>query len=204
MRWPALGLAAASAATAGLAGAVAADDERAAPPDPFVVTTPAGMRLAGAPARLDIRHPQGGPVVAELTFSASDPAGRVWNARLLASAETIAKRRLSATISDRPLVAGRASVQTQSGDAEAVFARAGAIRVVLQAGRLTGETSGTSERFAARFEGPFAVSCAVPAAALTGAASSPAEPQGPGALVVDDSLASAPCRPYAALAGPPR
>jgi hypothetical protein len=59
------------------------------------------------------------------------------------------------------------------------------------------------DEHAARFDGPFIVTCAVPgtAAAAEVAPPTPSAGEAPPALMVDDAFESALCRPHATLGG---
>jgi hypothetical protein len=57
------------------------------------------------------------------------------------------------------------------------------------------------DALAAKFEGPFVVTCAVPASSMAGAAPMPSTGGGRASLVVDDKFETALCRPYATLGG---
>ena len=183
---------------------VDSDVERTAPPDQFVVTTKAGMRLTGPAARIDIRHagPAGTPDV-EVFFSASGGSGQTWSVQSVASPDFLETHSLTARVVDGLLGPGKASVQMRPATAESTAATAGLLSLRLSAGRLVGDTSRMSDELAAAFDGPFVVTCAVPASSAVAGAPAPA----PNAqetrptLIVDEKFESALCRPYAALGG---
>lgn len=188
---------------AALAGAAGAAPEAPASPDRLVVVLHGGARWTGAPARLDVRLPDaGGPPRIELAFAAADTEGRQWAVIAEAGPGFDPAREVELQVTDRPLAAGRASVQRQASAGPAERARSGLLRLRLQQGRIRGEAIGVGDRLAARFEGPLAVSCAVPASALAAAPTAPQSSDMPAPLVVDEKFASAACRPYAALAAP--
>ena len=176
--------------------------ERAAAPDTFVVTTAGGTRLAGAAARVDIRYSDAGrePEV-EIAFSASADSGRSWAIQSMAPADFLKTLTLSAGVISGPLARGQASVQLNPQGGAPSFAAGGVLQLRIQGRRMTGETSGTSADFSARFEGPFVVTCAVPAAALAEAAPASSSNDTRLPLVVDEQFESTLCKPYASLAG---
>jgi hypothetical protein len=182
--------------------AVAPDRERAAPPNPFVVTTNAGTTLSGAAARIDIRFTDAAKAPdVEVIFSASGGAGRSWSVVSSASADFLERLSLTARVVDGRIVPGTASVQVRVGDAEDTAASGGLLSFRLYAGRLTGEASRMADEFAARFEGPFVVTCAVPAPLMPGGAPASSGDHARPALIVDETFESALCRPYATLGG---
>jgi hypothetical protein len=64
-----------------------------------------------------------------------------------------------------------------------------------------GEARRVDDERMATFEGPFVVTCAVPAALITQGAPAPSTEQVPPTLVVDEHFESASCAPYATLGG---
>lgn len=172
--------------------------EEPQPPDGFVVTTAAGQRLVGGPARIMIRFtdPTAPPVV-EVAFSATDQAGRRWAAHVMATPALLATRSLSAMVVDRPLQAGEAAVEFERDGTEPAFATTGRLRLALRQGRLDGEADGMAEIMAARFAGPFVASCAIPPAAAM--VTAPASADAPPALMVDNDFASPLCAPFRRL-----
>lgn len=167
-----------------------------------MVTTNAGMRLTGAPARVEIKYLDvaRAPKV-EVFLSASDSVGRTWASQARVSSDFLETFTLSAQVVDRPLKPGNASIQVSRPGADASFAPSGLLNLHLQAGRLVGETSGMRDQFSAKFEGPFAVTCAVPAASMAVGAPAPTSENALPTLVVDEKFESALCKRYATLAG---
>jgi len=181
---------------------VGPDGELPAPPNLFVVTTKAGARLTGPAARIDIRYADAAKAPdVEISFSASGGAGRTWSVLTAAPADFLQTLGLTARVVDDRVVPGTASVQARLGDAADIPAPAGLLSLRLYAGRLMGEASRMDDQLAATFEGPFIVTCAVPAAMLAGEApaSSTADPRP--TLAVDEAFATELCRPYATLGG---
>jgi len=178
------------------------DSERAAPADQFVVTTNAGMRLAGPAARIDIRHvdPAKAPDV-EVFFSASGSSGHTWAVQSVASPDFLKTHSFSARVVDGVLEQGKASVQVRLTAADATAAPSGLLSLRLYAGRLMGETTRMSDEFAAQFEGPFVVTCAVPASSTASGAPASIAKDTPPTLIVDETFESALCQPYAAVGG---
>lgn len=190
-------LAAASAAPAAAGPA----SEAPAAPERLVVTLQAGARWTGAPARLDVRmRDDGSAPRVELALSAADGQGRHWAVVADAGPGFDGARELVLQVTDRPLATGQASVQRHGETGAAERARGGVLRLQLQHGRIRGTATGVGDRLAARFEGPVAVSCAVPPSALAAAPAAPASPDMPAPLVVDEQFVSAACRPFAELA----
>jgi hypothetical protein len=194
--------AAAAVALALGAPACAGPEEPAAPERFEVRLANSAPPLRGAAARVDIRHDGGtaAPIV-EVTFSASDHA-RTWAAHVLAPQRFLQTLKLVAQVSDRPLVPGRASVQTGAPGADASMARGGSLQLSLRHGRLEGSYVPAAERGGAapvRFAGPYVVSCSVPASAL--ATNAAAAGAAMGAHIVDENFTSTLCKPYAALGG---
>lgn len=177
-------------------------NEQAAPPDRFVVTTKAGIRLTGAAARIEIKHLDAAkaPEV-EVVLSTSDSSGRIWAVQSTPPLDFLEALTLSARVVDRPLKLGNASVQVSLPGADASFSPSGLIKLRVQAGRLMGEASGMNDKFSAKFEGPFVVTCSVPAASMAAVAPSPTSGTALPTLVVDEKFESALCKRYAALAG---
>ena len=177
------------------------DSELPAPPNTFLVTTNAGTQLTGAPARIDIRHVDAnrGPDV-EIMFSASGSSGQTWSVLAAAPAGFLETNNLTARVVDGRITPGTATVQMRSGVEDAA-APEGLLSLRLYAGRITGETSRMGEALAARFEGPFVVTCAVPAASMPAGAPAPSANDAPQTLTVDDTFESQLCRPYATLGG---
>jgi hypothetical protein len=164
------------------------------------VTTKAGMQLTGAAARIDIRFADAAKAPdVEVTFSASGGSGRTWAVLSAAPADFLESHSLTARVVDGRIGPGTASVQLRAGDAEATAAPEGLLSLRLYAGRVTGEASRMGAEFAATFEGPFIVTCAVPAALIAGNAPAPSAGNAPPILIVDEAFQSAPCRPYATL-----
>lgn len=176
------------------------DEERPAPPDRLVVTTKAGTRFTGPAARIDIRHRRAAkPPDVEVAFSASGIAGRTWAMQAMAPSEFLRTLTLTAQVVDRPLEAGHASLQVTFPDVDdASLASSGLLQLRLERARLVGEVSGASDEFAAVFEGPFVVTCAIPTLSI---APGPSSEQTQPALVIDERFESAPCKGHAALAG---
>ena len=178
------------------------DGELAAPPGQFVVMTRAGTQLTGPAARIDIRHVDAAtPPDVEIAFSASGAAGRTWSALAAAPAGFLETLALTARVVDGHVGPGTASVQVRVGDAEGNAAPAGLFSLRLYAGRLMGEASKMDDELAARFEGPFVVTCAVPAGSSTGEAPASTAANVHPTLTVDEVFESALCRPYATLGG---
>jgi hypothetical protein len=181
---------------------VGSGEEQAAPADQFVVTTNAGARLSGPPARIEIRHVDEAKAPdVEVVFSASVGSGYTWSVHSVALPVFLETLSLAARVVDSPLEPGTASVQVALPNAEATAAPSGLLSFRLHAGRLVGEAGRMRDEFAARFDGPFVVTCAVPAAAMaSGAPESIAKITRP-TLILDETFESALCRPYAALGG---
>jgi hypothetical protein len=177
------------------------DGELPAAPNQFLVTTKAGAQLTGAAARIDVRHVDAAKAPdVEVTFSASGASG-TWSVVLAALPDFLTTLRLTARVGDGQIVPGTATVQVRRGDAEGVAAPAGLLSLHLHAGRLMGEASRMDNEFAATFEGPFIVTCAVPAALIgAGGPASDTANTSP-TLTVDEDFESPPCRPYATLGG---
>ena len=176
--------------------------ERPAPPDTFIVTTNAGAQLTGAAARIDIRHADAAqPPDVEISISATGGFGGTWSALTEAPPEFLKTLRLTARVVDGRVVPGTATVQAGRGNVEASAARAGLMSLRLYDGRLMGEASRMDDEHAARFDGPFIVTCAVPAALVAVDAPTPSADGRWPTLIVDEAFASALCRPYAALGG---
>jgi hypothetical protein len=181
---------------------VAPRSERPAPPHMFIVMTNAGAQLTGAAARIDIRHanpPQ--PPDVEISISATSGSGATWSALTAAPPEFLETLSLTARVVDGRVVPGTATVQAGRANAEAGAAPAGLMSLRLYDGRLMGEASRMDDEHAARFDGPFIVTCAVPAAVGSIDAPAPSADGPPPTLIVDEAFESAPCRPYAALGG---
>ncbi|MSQ47070.1 MAG: hypothetical protein EXR78_01585 [Deltaproteobacteria bacterium] len=176
--------------------------EQPAAEAPFVVTTSVGPQLRGTAARVEIKYldvaqaPQ-----VEIVFSAADAADRLWAAQALPPADFLKTPTLSAQVVDRPLTLGTASVQVSQAGGDAVFSPGGLLTLQLRDGRLVGETREMGDEFSARFEGPFVVTCAVPATTLTGDAPTPTSDNTLPILVVDERFESPLCQPFATLAG---
>jgi len=182
--------------------AVGPDAELAAPPNQFVVTTKAGTQLTGPAARIDIRHVDAAKAPdVEVTFSASGSPDRNWSVLSAAPPEFLKTLSLTARVVDAGLAPGTASVQVRLDDAEGTAAPAGLLSLRLYAGRLMGEASRMDDVFAATFEGPFVVTCAVPAALMAGGAPASSADDTRPTLTVDEAFESALCRPYATLGG---
>jgi hypothetical protein len=164
--------------------------------------TNAGAQLTGAAARIDIRHanaPQ--PPDVEISISATSSSGVTWSALTAAPPEFLETLSLTARVVDGRVVPGTATVQAGRANADASAAPAGLMSLRLYSGRLVGEASRMDDEHAARFDGPFIVTCAVPAALVAVDAPTPGADGPRPTLIVDDAFASAPCRPYAALGG---
>jgi hypothetical protein len=191
----------AAAAAGGSRWAAGPENEQAAPPDRFMVTTNVGIRLTGAAARVEIRHLAAAkaPEV-EVVLSASDSLGRRWAVQSRAPSDFLETLTLSAQVTDRPLKLGNASVQVSLPGTNASFAPSGLLKLHLQAGRLVGEASGMNDEFSAKFEGPFVVTCAVPAASMAAGAPAATSENALLPLIVDEKFESALCKRYAALA----
>jgi hypothetical protein len=182
------------------AAAAAHPDELAALPNTLVVELQGGQRLVGAPARIDIKHPQAGAAPrVEVVLWARSAAGEAWSAHAIAPAGFLAERVLQAAVSDRSLLEGQASVQHAIPLGELVFAASGRLELSLQGGRLSGTVTGADQQVIARFEGPVSMTCAVPAATLTGGLASPQSETLLQALLVDTNFESALCKPHAGL-----
>jgi hypothetical protein len=180
---------------------VGPDGELAAPPNQFVVTTGAGTQLTGPAARIDIRHVDAAqPPDVEIAFSASGNSGRTWSVLSAAPADFLQTRALTARVVDGRVGVGTASVQV-SLDGQENAAPAGLLSVRLYAGRLMGEASRMDADLAARFEGPFVVTCAVPASVAVGDAPASSAASTAPTLTVDERFESELCRPYATLGG---
>lgn len=174
------------------------ENKLAAPPDRFMVTTNTGMRLTGAAARVEIKYLDvaRAPKV-EVFLSASDSVGRTWASQARVSSDFLETLTLFAQVVDRPLQPGNAGVQVSRPGADASFAPSGLLKLRLQAGRLVGETSGMKDQFSAKFEGPFVVTCSVPAASMGAEAPAPTSENALPTLVVDQKFESALCKRYA-------
>jgi hypothetical protein len=182
--------------------ALGPDRELAAPPNQFLVTTNAGTQLTGPAARIDIRYMDAAKAPdVEVMFSASGSAGRSWSVVSAAPADFLERHSLTARVVDGRVVPGTASVQVRVGDAEDTAAPEGLLSLRLYSGRLIGEASRMADEFAATFEGPFIVTCAVPAALMPGGAPASSADNTPPTLIVDETFESALCRPYATLGG---
>jgi hypothetical protein len=180
---------------------VGPDGELAAPADQFVVMTRAGTQLTGPAARIDIRHVDAAkPPDVEIAFSASGASGRTWSALATAPTGFLETLALTARVVDGRVGPGTATVQVRLDEREGTAAPAGLLSLGLYAGRLTGEASRMDDELAARFEGPFVVTCAVPAGPTGEAPASSAANAQP-TLTVDEAFESALCRPYATLGG---
>jgi hypothetical protein len=178
---------------------VGPDGELAAPPNQLVVTMGTGSQLTGPAARIDIRHVDAAkPPDVEVAFSASGNSGRTWSVLSAAPADFLQTLALTARVVDGRVGMGTASVQV-SVDGQEKAASAGLLSVRLYAGRLMGEASRMDTDFAARFEGPFVVTCAVPASLAAGAAPASSAAATPPTLTVDERFESELCRPYATL-----
>jgi len=177
------------------------EHELPAPPNTFLVTTGAGRQLTGTPARIDIRYVDAtkAPDV-EIMFSASGEGDPTWSVLAAAPADFLDTPRLTARVVDGRIVPGTASVQMRV-DLDDTAAQSGLLSLRLYAGRLEGEASRMDEALAARFEGPFVVTCAVPPALMPGGTSAPSANTSQSTLVVDEAFESAPCRPYATFGG---
>jgi hypothetical protein len=181
---------------------VAPDGELAAPPNQFVVMTGTGAQLTGPAARIDIRHVDAAkPPDVEIAFSASGNSGRTWSVLSAAPGEFLRTLALTARVVDGRVGVGTASVQVSLEDKEARAAPEGLLSVRLYAGRVMGEASRMDAEFAAKFEGPFVVTCAVPASLAAGEAPASSAPGTPPTLTVDERFESDLCRPYATLGG---
>ena len=177
------------------------EHELPAPPNTFLVTTGAGRQLTGTPARIDIRYVDAAKAPdVEIMFSASGEGDQTWSVLAAAPAEFLAAQRLTARVVDGRIVPGTASVQRRV-DLDDTAAPGGLLSLRLYAGRLEGEASRMSDEFAARFEGPFVVTCAVPPTLMPGGTSAPSANASQSTLVVDEAFESAPCRPYATFGG---
>jgi hypothetical protein len=178
------------------------DHERPAPPNSFVVTTGAGVQLSGSAARIDIRHADAAqPPDVEISFSATGGGGGNWSVLTAAPAEFLQTLNLTARVVDGRVGPGTATVQGAAAGGEVAAASTGLLSLRLYAGRLSGEASRMEDALAARFDGPFIVTCSVPAASLAGAAPAPAADGARPALIVDEAFESAACKPYATLGG---
>ncbi len=178
------------------------EHEQPAVEEQFVVTTSTGIRLVGMAARVEIKYPDvaQAPQV-EIVFSAANASERFWAVQAFPSADFLKTHILSAQVVDRPLTLGKASVQVSQSGGDAVFSPGGLLTVQLRQGRLVGETRGMGDEFSARFDGPFVVTCAVPATALTVEAPIPTSGNAVPILAVDERFESALCQPLRTLAG---
>jgi hypothetical protein len=193
------GLLAAAACNSGVVGP---GTERPAPPDSFLVTTNAGTQLTGPAARIDIRHVDATqPPAVEISFSAAGGSGGSWSALIAAPPGFLQTFNLTARVVDGQVVPGTATVQATIAGGDSTAVTAGVLSLQLRAGRLTGEARRIDNERMATFEGPFVVTCAVPAALFTQGAPAPSTEQLPPTLVVDENFESAPCAPYATLGG---
>jgi hypothetical protein len=192
----------AAAALGGSQWTAGLKNEEPAPPERFVVTTNAGVRHTGAAARVEIKYPDAAkaPEV-EVILWATNSLGQTWAVQLMAPSDFLNTLTLSAQVVDRPLQPGNASVQVSLPGADASFTPSGLLRLRLQAGRLVGEASGMTDEFSAEFEGPFVVTCAVPAASMAVGAPAPTSENALPTLVVDEMFESTLCKRYKALAG---
>jgi hypothetical protein len=192
----------AAAALGGSQWTAGLKNEEPAPPERFVVTTHAGMRFTGAAARVEIQplDTARAPEI-EVVLSAADSLGRTWAVQLMAPSDFLNTLTLSARVVDGPLQPGTANVQTSLPGADASFAPSGLLRLRLQAGWLVGEARGMTDEFSAEFEGPFVVTCAVPAASMAVGAPAPTSENALPTLIVDERFESTLCKPYKALAG---
>jgi hypothetical protein len=183
---------------AGCHGPVGPGSEDVAPPDQFMVTTAAGV-LSGPPARIDIRHvdPSKPPDV-EVSLSASGSSGHRWSLLLMPEPDFPQTQRITARVVDGPLREGQASVQVGGAGADVSTAPSGLVSLSLYAGRLSGEASRVPDGFAANFEGPFVVSCSIPASSGA-AAPAPVAGSPSGPLVLDERFESPLCRRFAGL-----
>jgi hypothetical protein len=181
-------------------GPVGPGGEDTAPPDQFMVTTAAGV-LSGPPARIDIRHVDPSkPPDGESAFAASGSPGHRWSVLLMAPPDFLQTQRITAPVVDGPLREGQASVQVGEAGADVSAAASGLVSFSLYGGRLAGEARRLPDEFAASFEGPFVVSCAIPASAGT-AAPAPVSGSPSAALVLDERFESPLCRRFAGLRG---
>jgi hypothetical protein len=181
---------------------VGPEGELAAPPNQFVVTTGTGTQLSGPAARIDIRHVDAAkPPDVEIAFSASGNSGRTWSVLSAAPADFLQTLALTARVVDGRVDVGTASVQLGLEGKEGNAAPGGLLSLQLYAGRLMGEASRMDAEFAARFEGPFVVTCAVPASLIGGDAPASSAASTPPTLTVDERFESGLCRPYATLGG---
>ena len=174
--------------------------EQAAPPDRFLVTTATGQRHTGAAAKVEIKYLDAtkAPQV-EVTFSASSSSGDTWGAYSTVPPDFLETLTLSARVMDRPLEPGDASIQVSPQGGETSFAPSGRLNLHLLSGWLVGDASGMSDKFAAKFEGPVVVTCAVPSSLMGVEAPTAAEDGELPTLVVDEKLESELCKRYATL-----
>ena len=180
--------------------AVGPDGELAAPPNQFVVTTGTGPQLTGPAARIDIRYVDAAkPPDVEIAFSASGNSGRTWSVLSAAPADFLQTAALTARVVDGRVAVGTATLQVSLEGNEARVAPEGLVSLRLYQGRLMGEASRMADEFAARFEGPFVVTCAVPASLAAGGAPASSADGTPPTLTVDERFESELCRPYAKL-----
>lgn len=171
--------------------------ELPAPPDRFVLQVEGGARLTGPPARIDIRHAVVGAAPAvEISFAAGDEQGTTWSVLVVAQSGFLRDSALQAQLSDRPLEPGRASLQRIQSAGGVQMADAGALQLSLRQGRLSGQATARGLG-RLKFEGPYAVSCTLPASAT--AVAPPASADALMAQVVDEGFESVLCKPYAAL-----
>jgi hypothetical protein len=179
----------------GCVGASPPAGERPAPAGQLAVTTEAGTRFSGPPARIDIRFDNEGTPSVELAMTVADADNRTWALQASLQATALDSQILQAQLVNRPLQAGDATVQLSSQGSEPVTAAGGQLRARLQAGTIQGDVLGTTASLAASFAGPFVVTCAAPIAG----APAPTAGNAP-ALVVDEKFESQACKPYAGLA----
>jgi len=179
----------------GCVGASGPAGERPAPAGQLTLTTEAGTRFSGPPARIDIRFDHGGLARVELAMTVADAEGRTWALQAALPAAALDSLTLQAQLVQRPLQAGDANVQVSSHSGDVAAAEDGQLRARLQGGKIQGDVLGTTANLAASFAGAFAVTCALPIAG----APAPTEGGAP-VLVVDEKFESSACKPYADLA----
>ena len=165
-----------------------------------MVTTAAGLRHTGPAAKVEIKYLDAtkAPQV-EVTFSASSSSGETWGAYSTAPPDFLETLTLSARVMDRPLKPGDASIQMSPRGGETSLAPSGLLSLRLLSGWMTGDATGMSDELAAKFEGPFVVTCAVPSSFMGVEAPASAEDGELPALVVDEKLESALCKRYVTL-----
>lgn len=185
-------------------------------PDPVVIATNSGKRFTGDSSSIEIWHLDSvtAPNI-EVSFVGLDSLGQSWVALAIASSDFLDTLILSAEVIDGSLNPGNAMVQLSlpgadndfSSEADNGFSNApsGLLTLRLEAGRLVGEASEMDDEFAAKFDGPFYVTCIVPwkeGDPVPGNGIAPPIPDDGGvALVIDPKFETELCKPYKTLGG---